>query len=181
MNKIEIINAALVELNAEPITSLTSGSKAAVMAASIYTPRLKEMLRSHPWNFAVKRTVLAPLAEAPAFGYGAAFQLPAECLRVLEVSAEGYAIEGRTIHATGTALELRYIAAADESLFDESFTAALIARLQAAMAYALTGSTTLQQAKMQEYAELLRVARSADSQEQPMDEFPESSLITVRG
>lgn len=178
LTKLDLINRARVRLGAAPVAAAADDPA----ADTLYESLLTEMLRSHPWNFATARAALdTPLVTAPAFGYTAAYALPDDCLRVLETDVDDYRINSQGILASVARVELVYIARVDEALLDAAFAAAFACRLAATLAYAVTGSASLAQVLMQEYAQLLQQARSIDSQEQPTEEFPESSLITARG
>ena len=50
----EIANLALVRIGAERITSLTDGSRNANEINAVFTLIRDEVLRSHPWNFAIR-------------------------------------------------------------------------------------------------------------------------------
>jgi hypothetical protein len=54
-NVLEICNAALSKLGAEPITSLDGTSKGAISCKARYGACKKIVLRKHPWNCAIKR------------------------------------------------------------------------------------------------------------------------------
>lgn len=61
-NDIEICNAALSRLGAPAITSLSDLDKRSQSCALIYPRTRDHLLRSHPWNFALKRVLLVPYA-----------------------------------------------------------------------------------------------------------------------
>lgn len=180
-NKLDIINTALVSLGAAPVQDL-SATAASLAAATFWKVVLPATLRSHPWNFAVARRTLAPLADAPDHGYSAAFPLPADWIRTLSTSETDYKMEAGKIFCDATVLSLRYIAMVeDPARFDALFSDALAAHLAAKLAYPLTQSASQQAACWDAYKEILRLARSVDSLEEPADEIEESSLITARG
>ena len=81
----DICNRALSRVGEARITSLTDDSKQARACNGAYTHIRDEVFRAHPWNSVITRAKLAKLADAPAFGYDAHYQLPADCLRVVEV------------------------------------------------------------------------------------------------
>ena len=182
-NLVEIVNNALIFLGERPIQSLEQPTQPAVLAAALWPGCRDEVLRAHPWNFAIKRAVLAPLAEAPAFGYGQQFALPADWLRTLDtdIRNKDYKMEGRRILCNATSLQLRYVARIDEVRDWDALAASAAARcLASKLAYPLTKSASLQDAQWQLYVQVLGQARSVDAQEDPADEFEESSLLSVR-
>ena len=100
-------------LGADPLNSLSDTSDHAVMCLNLYPGARDVVLRSHPWNCAIKRVVLAPNATAPLFDYAYSFNLPADWLRTLSVgeSSEGvdYVSEGRQLLSDESSLPLRYV------------------------------------------------------------------------
>ena len=69
------------------------------------------MLRAHPWNCAIKRVILSPDVEMPAFGYTYQFTLPADWIRTLSVGEYGEEIDRSEdgIVADTDTLKLRYV------------------------------------------------------------------------
>lgn len=178
---IQIINQALIFLGEAPIESANIGTKAAIAAQTVYEPTVDEVLRAHPWNFAVKRQTLPPLADAPPFGYAYQFQRPADWLRTLSCSARDYRMEGGRIHANEESIDLRYIARiTDVTLYDALFCTAVARCMSSKLAYPITKSTSKQQAEWELYVQVLGQAKFVDALEEPAEEFEESSLITVR-
>lgn len=180
LNKLDIINAALVSLGAPPVQDPTA-SVAAITVATFWKMVLRSTLRSHPWNFAVTRRTLAPQADAPDHGYGKAFPLPPDWIRTLSTSEDDFKSEGGRIVCNASTLQLRYVAMIeDPARFDSLFAEAVAAHLAAKAAYPLTKSSSQADVCWNAYKEILRLARSVDSLEEPADEFEESSLITSR-
>lgn len=180
--KIAIINQVLVSLGCSPVASLDEGTAQSSAVSAIWEMSRDEVLRMHPWNFAVRREALPKLVTTPAFGYTSAYNLPVDCLRVLEVSESDYALENNQVlcNATGS-IRLRYIARVEDvTRFDALFTSALAANMGAKLAYPLTQSTSQQGAQEEIYQRRLKEARIVDAQEQPAEEMEESSLITGR-
>lgn len=180
--KLSVINTALVALGKEPLQVFDQSARC-VAALTFWDIARDEALRGHPWNFAMKRASLPRLAQAPAFGYVSAYNLPADCLRVCESSDPDYALEAGQIlcNSTGNIL-LRYIARIEDvTKWDALFAATMASILASYLAYPITQSTSQQELQYKIFQERLREARSVDAQEQPAEEFEESSLITVRG
>lgn len=172
---------ALGGLGEIPVGSTTE-TKFSRLADALFDAALEEVLRAHPWNFAVKRAVLAPGATLPVSGYAASFPLPPDCLRILDAGEDSWRVEGRAILADAAAISLRYVARpTDSTLWDASFVAALVANLMWKLTYPVTKSTTLRDSNFAAYSQLLQQARSIDAQEEPAEELEESSLIAVRG
>jgi hypothetical protein len=157
----------------------------AKLCANLYPTVRDDMLRSHPWNCAIKRVVLAPDAAAPAFGYQQSFELPADFMRVLEVGASGcqidYLVEGRSIQADTTVLELRYVFRNEvETTWDSSLVAVVTQAMCAALAYPITQSTAKQAGEEQKLELMLRKARAVDGQEDPPQTLGDERLYAAR-
>lgn len=164
---VEICNAALIKVGASTVISLEDGAKAAQLCAARWPAVRDATLRAHPWNCAIRRVRLAPLLEPPAFGFARQFQLPADCLRVLDVgeAAEGHRCEGGRLLTDAEAVQLTYVRRVEDSeAFDPLLAETIAARLAAELAYPLANSTTLAEALWRAYDSRLREARSADAQ-----------------
>lgn len=181
---VDICNKALDKLGHGPITSLDDGNKAANLCTRNWPLIRDQVLRDHPWNFAVKRTVLAPSSNTPAWGFTYQFPLPADFLRLLEVrdlSTDDYQVEGRNILANDTALYIRYsYRAEDPNQYDSLFSDTAAVRLAYELCEALTQSNTKKQDLWQEYEDSLTRAKRADGQENPPQKFEEDDWIAVR-
>ena len=66
---VSIANLALISLGADTIMSLDEDSKPARLINNIYEFIRDEVLRSHPWNFAIRWASLAQLSETPTNEY----------------------------------------------------------------------------------------------------------------
>lgn len=174
---VAICNRALDMLGAEPVTSLDDDTKAARLCARNYEPVRDAVLRAYPWNAAIRRTSLAALSEAPAWGYARQFQLPEgpdpePCLRLLAIDGESefglrYKIEGRRILTSEPApLRILYIARlSDPSQLDPMLADVIATRLAADLSYSLTASAALGQTLMGIYQAKLNEARMTDAEE----------------
>lgn len=63
-SNVEIANSALSKLGAEQITSLSDNTRRAVAANLQFHKIRKNLLRSHPWNFAMKRQYLTKVKDS---------------------------------------------------------------------------------------------------------------------
>lgn len=172
--KVEICNSALIKVGAESISSLTSGSREADIMNTLYDQIRREMLRSHPWNFAIARTQLGASSGTPEFEFTKMFVIPSDVLRVLKIDSKGepYKIEydpvnqNRVILTNASTLEIQYIRdVEDVTQFDANFTEAFACRLAAESAYAFTNSNNLAAQMFTLYQQALANARSFDAQE----------------
>lgn len=193
-SKADICNSALAKVGARRISSLNDDSKEARLCKEIYPRATGELLRSHPWNFAIARVQLAALAAAPAFGFAYQFQLPSDCLRVLNVDAEfaddqvgqgahyNWKIEGRLLLADDSDIKIKYVDDVTNSphLFDLAFVEALAYRIASDLAYPLAQSNPLANRMDQQYRAALAFARTYDAQEGSSDRFSADQWLDSR-
>ena len=182
---VSICSNALLMLGAQTINDFNEPVDRAKLAANLYPTIRDDLLRAHPWNCTIKRALLAPDATPPAFGYDNQFELPADFLRVLEVGQNGcqidYLVEGRSILADATSLELRYVYLNEiENTWDASLVGLLTLAMASAMAYPITQSSALQAAFEQKLAMAKKVARAVDGQEDPPQTLGDERLYAFR-
>lgn len=181
---VDICNKSLDKLGHGPITSLEDGTKAANLCLRNWAIIRDQVLRDHPWNFAVKRSVLAPSSDAPAWGFTYKFPLPADSLRLLEVrdlSTAEYQVESGHIMANDDALYIRYTRkVTDPNEFDSLFVDTVATRLAFEICEALTQSNSKKADLWNEYDDSITRAKRADGQENPPVMFEEDEWINVR-
>ncbi len=182
---VSICSNALLMLGAQTINDLNEDTDRARLAANLYPQVQAEMLRAHPWNCAVKRVILAPDEEAPAFDYSYQFTVPSDWVRNLSVGDYGseidYRSEGRKILADTDTLKLRYIF---DNQHEETWDAALIhvttLAMAARMAYAITQSASLEELRMADLQRALQRARAIDGQDDPPETLGDFRLLSSR-
>jgi len=168
---VQIVNMALTGIGSARILSLDDDQETARKCKAVYALIRDEVLSTYPWKFASKRQALAELATAPVFGYENAFQIPSDCLRVVETNldANGYkwSREGDTIVTDQTPMKIKYIQRiTDPTKYSSAFVVALSARLEAELAFPCTTDATLAKNKMDIYFKSkLPLAKSMDAQE----------------
>ena len=122
---IDICNSALVFLGVETITSLSDTTKQAVLCNLKYPKVKKRVLKAHPWNFTIIRETLSDNGNTPDHEFGFEFDMPTDCLRILQVydyyDEFGYRIEANKILANADTLKVKFIKEVDESEFTEDF------------------------------------------------------------
>ena len=175
LSEVAVYNMALDMLEEGPVTAPSEDSRAARLLSRNYAQTRDEVLRAHPWNFALTRARLPALAEAPAFGWRRAFHLPPDCLRVLPVVRGGglnarpvaHEIEGGLVLTDEPApLPVRYIRRiGDPGRFDALFARALAARLAVYTGHVITGKQSYIERVARIYSETLAEARLIDSLE----------------
>jgi len=143
---VDIINSGLNLIGATNITSRTEDSKAARVTNQRYDFVRDGVFRAHPWHCLVKRQELAADTTDPVMEFSNAYQLPADCLRVLrdQYLDTIYRVEGRRIVTDESTIKIIYIARiTDPNEYDALLMECISARLAADCAFALTASRTL--------------------------------------
>ena len=96
-SEVQICNLALLKFGNITINNLNEATAQAQACKELYPLMRDEMMSLHEWNFALARAdISSQLLTAPAFQYDYAYQLPTDCLRVIELygTAEKWAREG---------------------------------------------------------------------------------------
>jgi len=197
LSKVEICNHALLKIGADTIASLDinqTDSEAVVQSAKLcgilFDQALEETLRTYKWNSALKRLQLSRLAETPAFKFKYKYQLPNDCIRVMNVydKADAYddrtqwVVEGRTILCDYEAVYLCYVSKPEDvSELDAFLTRAVIQNLAIKLAVPMQLDQVMQNNLIQEYEQvILPAARSVDTLENKYWDMEESDFILSR-
>lgn len=196
--QIKVVNAALQMLGANRIAALDASTKEAREAAEAWDDARDALLRGHPWNFAMTRRQVAASAVAPPFGYGLAYPLPADCLRVYDVpglSWKAWTVESGDEYGAplallvnvepapnaSTALNIRYIRRRDNvETWDVLARRALACELAMRLGETLTASNSKIEAAAAMRQDALREARRTNAIEKPPVEVPADDWLTVR-
>lgn len=182
---VSICSNALLLLGDKPISSFTDDSNRAALAANLWPQVRDHILRSHPWNCAIKRVVLSPDVDAPTFDWAYQFTLPEDFLKVLSIGnmgAEGeYRIESRKLLCDDNPLYLRYTWANDNpATYDPMLVEALTSEMAHRMAYAITQSATLVDTMAKKAAQVMRQAKSVDGQDDTPEQLGDDPLYLAR-
>lgn len=197
MTKVEICNHALLKIGADTIASLDinqNDQEAVVQSAKLcnifFNQALEEVLRTYRWNSALKRAELPRLTEAPAFKWEYKYQLPNDCVRVVNVyeDKEAYddrtewVIEGRTILCNYKTVYLCYVSLVEDvNTLDAFLTQAVIQNLAIKLSVPMQLDQVMQNNLISEYNNvILPQARSVDTLENKYWEMEESDFLLSR-
>lgn len=183
MTDVDICNAALVKVGAEPIATLEDNSKRAKLCKLHYTRLKNELIVSHPWNFAIKRVTLEENGDTPAFEYAYAYDLPEDYLRIFRVAYGDdidYKVEGKTILSQDQTFPMLYISETTEEMFSVYFTEALGHKVAVELSYSMVQSNELSERILKNYTDSLRNARLYDAQEGKPYAVDASDWTTIR-
>ena len=182
-SKVSISNSALTKIGAGRITDLLEDKEEARAVNARFDDILQMLLESHPWNFAASRAALAQLVTTPDFEYDYQYQLPVDCLKVLDVYLpySRWKIEGSKLLTNDSEVNIKYTKIITDMndlspLFKESF-AYYIAR---DVCHGLTGEAGLETRMTQLAERFLRQAKMRDAQEGEPELEREVSWISRR-
>jgi hypothetical protein len=185
----DICNLALGRIGAEAITDINQlNNVRATICKRFYEQARDAILREHPWNCATSRAALTALSAAPAFGYEYQYQLPIDCLRVIqmEYKDDSFRIEGRLLLTDSDQCNILYIKKTnDTAVLDPLIIDSIAAKLAAMIAFPITQSLSLSREINEELIRvLLPKAKHADAMESSSrnvdDENGSSSWLNSR-
>jgi hypothetical protein len=195
-SSVDIANRALTKLGQSRITALDQDTNNARVINAVYDTLRDAELRAHVWSFAITRASLAVLADAPLYQYSYQYQLPSDCLRLLEIEHfspsnlndyitrddTNYKIEGNKILTNANApLNIRYVKREEDTQqYSSDFVEAFACRLATECAETLTNSTSKRQLAWQEYKDAISIARRTNSLELPSQAIYDDSWMLSR-
>lgn len=197
-SSVDISNSALTKVGAKRIMSLTDNTKEAREINAIFELRRDYLLRCYNWSFAMMRAELSALVSTPEWGYTLEYQLPTDCMRVVQVNdywdapgmadylnspdQEMYRIEGKKIRTDiGAPLKVRYIKkVTNTGDFDAAFNEVFAADLAFNVCEALTQSNSKKESAREDRKDALLMAIRSNAIELPPQMIPDSSWVLSR-
>ena len=183
ISRVTLCNMALGLIGGEMISSITAPSTEAERKCALFIDQaIEETLRLYPWNCAVKRSALAELATAPAWGYGHAFALPDDYVRGLwgDYADIDFKIVGDELHTDEATFNLEYIARIGPDRMDGTLLACVIAKLAEYLAFAVTNSANMAELMQKRFEMALTKACIADAQEGTPDPVEAEDYLNAR-
>lgn len=190
--EVSICSNALLRLGAQPINSFDEGApngsniEHVRLASNLWPTVRRNVLRSATWNCAVARVLLSPSDTPPPFGFQHQFIRPSDWLRTIKIGRDEcerihYRMEGTRFLSDERALPLIYVFDnANPATWDSSLVGAIEVAMAHAMAYAVTGSTSLRDDIAEELRSLLAQARNVDGQDEPAETLGDGVLLQSR-
>lgn len=179
----DICCLALLRVGQPAISDINESSPTAITCRKFYEETRDELLRQHPWNFAIGRKELAASTTSPDFEFTYQFPLPADCLRVLSLYYSDYewVIEGKNLLTNVDSPQIKYIKRiTDSGIFPPDFTEALSIKLAQKLASYVTQNLKLSQLLYEEFEMVLARAKAADAQEGSYQALETSTIINAR-
>lgn len=191
-SEVDICNMALRKLGAEPITSIDNPTTEVGELCQLNFDLARDcVLEEHTWNFALRRAVLDPTGNDPAWGDDVEHQIPqgviaiARCYRSQNtrdlLPAENWRRSGAYVYANSSPLYAEVIERVEDlSRWPGLCRAALAVRLAAELAVPVTHDVELEQKLWQEYAVKIREAAASDGLQARREVFNTRRLTGVR-
>lgn len=184
----EICRIALGWVGGESITTIDEDSTGARLCRDLYYDCRDAVLESRNWTFAMKRAVLAPNSEPPAFGFSQRFLIPSDCLRIVRVGYNpdlkdriDWEKEDNYILCDYDTLYIRYVSRTEDVVgYSSKFVLALASRLAADMAIPIAGSRKLQENMQAQYVQKIEEAGAFDGMQSTNKIVQTNKFIRVR-
>lgn len=182
-SKLSLINNALILIGDVPLTSLTSGTRAQVVATSLYDNIVENELSKHRWGFArniaeLSKDVAAPVGDE----WQTSYTLPADMLVLIKLDPSiPYQIINNKVYCnySGT-LFCDYIRKPSEADWPAYFAKMIEYALGMDFAPSIRDSAASMQTLAQQYLISSRMARYTDSQQHPQTAIQDRPFINVR-
>ena len=181
MDKTGIANLALSNLGEARIQSLTDNNSRARACNARIDGVVSTILRMHVWNSALERQLLTSIG-SPVFGWNYIYQLPSDCIKVVEVNpVSKYQVEKKNILSNESKLYLLYVAEPEDiNNLDVLLSEAIAMKLAVEIAETLTSKANLKNEMMQKFVIALQEARGANSKDRTPDRREESSYLNAK-
>jgi len=196
-SQVELANRALTKIGEARILTLTDNVESARVVESVWDVTRDAELRARNWNFAIVRASLAALVSTPDWGYSYQYQIPTNCLRIIQVdqwyappvmsdyigASESYwQIESNKILTDRPApLKVRYVSrVTDCGDWDPLFAEVFACRLAVEICERLTQSRPKRELAHEEYKMAIRAATRSDAVENPPEAIPDSAWVLAR-
>lgn len=191
---VQICNLALGRLGSRRVTSITNpATPTEQLCKDYYDAIRRSLLETGYFAFAYERAIMStPSTEAPAWGYGYAFDIPSTVLKVWSVRRDTsghrpsmddeveFAQVGNQIHTNESRVFVEYIID-EKSSFSDLFVQAFQLRLASEMCMQVTENRTLQEHLEGQYERKMDEAAGHDNQIQQKRQQRTSRLISSRG
>ena len=188
-SEVGIVNSAGRKIGVKNrVISLDDGSPLANLGADRYEEIRDEILRGHPWNFAMARAKLARATEEPGFEFTYKYVKPTGWVRTIGVfnndAGTGwvdYKEEGGHILSDAEDLYLRYVQKiTDPNLMTPDFRECIAIQLAEEGAISITNSKGMAEKWERKLPKALNKAKSTDAMSDRPDRRPMGSWVRYR-
>lgn len=187
-----VYNAALRHCGERRLASLSENVESRRVLDSVYDDALRFMLERGFWNFAVRSIEMANPTATPLFGYGYAFEKPADWRRTLAIAADDrlaspirFMDEAGYWHVDYETIYVRYVSddaayGADAGKWPQTFADAFAVYLASQVVERLTQSDTKLERLQAMSKRMLSLALSRDAMDEPPGQLPRGGWSSAR-
>lgn len=140
----EVVNQALIALEAEPLADLSEDTTETRVVAALYEPAVRYVLAAHSWQAALTAKTLAAEAGATPQQYRYAYALPADCLAPVQILGSGHAWTkiDDTVETDAAPCRLQYVRRLSETAWPPYLKELILRFLTAKLCAPITGSSS---------------------------------------
>ena len=182
-SKLSLINNALILIGDRPLTSLTDGTRAQIVATNLYDNVVENELSKHRWGFARKKAEISKDSAAPVGNeWQTTYTLPADMITLIKLEPNiPYQILGNKVYCnySGT-LYAEYIYKPSEGDWPSYFCKMVEYALAMDFAPSIRDSAASMELTANQYVNSSRMARYTDSQQHPQQPIVDRPFINVR-
>jgi len=184
--EVEICNSALARAGiTRRIENLSDSTKDADLCEAEYYAIRDMLLEEHNWQFCTKYTSIAKDASSPEWYWDNQYTLPNDFVSMLHLEYENYKYEitddQKLMTNVASPLKIRYIAKEeDPTRFPQLFKQALVTKLAATLAMALTKDLKRAEYLESRYDRLIADARFSDSSRRSYQPLDATAFIDAR-
>lgn len=182
-DKLSLINNALILIGDTPLDSLTDGTRAQIVATSLYDGIVENELSKHRWGFARAKAEMTKDATPPVGDeWQSEYNFPTGLITLIRLEPSiPYQVFAKTVHCnySGT-LYAEYIGSPVESLWPPYFAKLIEYALAMDFAPAIRDSASSMELLAAQYQNASRMARYTDSQQHPQTSIAYRPFIDVR-
>jgi len=178
-----IANIALAELGASEITDIeTDISKGGRLARLWYPVARDSVIAAYPWSIARTRYKAVPAnGVAPLWKWTHAHAVPSETLRVLDTNFTQWDVEGRTVVAFNTPINLFTLdRVTNVAIYPPIMITALAKWLVSLLSIPITSEPERKTLAIQEFRAILEQAKTVDSYAGSFELFRNDELVAAR-
>jgi len=177
---IKIASNALLLLGHEPISSFEEPTAGAQVASNLYESTYDSMLTTYRWRFASKKAQAARLADTPLNEYSYKYQIPTDCIYLIQTSTHDYEIFEDKIFCNDETLQIEYTYKVSSDKLPAYYVKALEFFLASQFAIPITGDLNKADLFMKAYASQARLARNSDATQRPSTPISSSPYTDTR-
>lgn len=186
MTETDLFNHALGMIGINPVANIDDLGTIPETGKRMFNAVSDSVLRSRPWNCALRRQTLNVVTNPADIEFSHAFQLPTDpyCLRVIRIAdlsaRHRFRVEGRLLLTDQSSVKILYIARVPVSDYDPLLFDAVATRLGSELAGPLARDFSMAKNLLEVYLEKFAEAAGVDDAEGGMDEDLPTDLVTIR-